>query len=233
MAIDFPKFIKTLRRENKLSQQKFADKIYVSNKTVQSWEYNYATPSRTNMQTVIDEFGLKEEDYPELFEYVSHPHAKDEAGDSKSCESTKSAAVATCEDVKQPLLKRIFNTPLKIVILSVLAIILAVGVFFGVFLILQWIIDIDESIVIMISAICAVAAIAIMLFFQCMPTEKAFAFILAILIAVGVFIGVYFIIILNSELHSAPAIIISAVSAITIAAIIILVYFLIIARRKK
>lgn len=156
--IDFPKLIKMLRRKNKLSQQKFADKIDVSIKTVQSWEYSYADPSRANMQTIIDKFGLKEEDYPELFEYVSRPHAKNEADDVKAGEGANDSAEENGEDGR-PLLKRIFNAPLKIIILIVIAVIVEVGVFFGIYTILSIFIAYSDIVKIIISVVCATAIV--------------------------------------------------------------------------
>lgn len=290
--------IKRVRKGKKLSQREFAEKLEVNIKTVQNWEYKYVSPSRTNVQTVIDKFALKEEDYPDLFEYISHPRAKDKANEQPEVTesaTTESETAAKCDEDELPIFKRIFNTPVKTVVISVAAIILSVGVFFGFSLMFQFI---DEGYsytyhiaAIIISIACTTAVIiAVLLVFHFLPPKKAVISALTIILAVeaflgcfltlnygdvtagrvvisaaaclasvgavlllkhflpikdaaviafalivafGVFIGVYFILICRGNSSDSTKAMISVGCAVVVVAAMLLVYFLIIKRRKK
>lgn len=283
--------IKRVRKGKKLSQREFAEKLEVNIKTVQNWEYKYVSPSRTNVQTVIDKFALKEEDYPDLFEYISHPRGKDKANEQpEAAEGATTESEATKSDEEE---KPILKTPVKTIVISVAAIILSVGVFFGFYLMFLFLADSHsyELAAIIISVVCTTAVIiAVLLVFHFLPPKKAVISALTIILAVeaflgclvtlnyggvtagrvvisaaaclasvgavlllkhflpikdaaviafalivafGVFIGVYFILICRGNSSDSTKAMISVGCAVVVVAAMLLVYFLIIKRRKK
>lgn len=235
---NIPSVIKRVRKGQKLSQRVFAEKLGVNIKTVQNWEYKGSSPTRTNIQTVIDTFKLKEEDYPELFEYIAHPRPYGEAESAKAEKSATTEVAAeeaakeeTPEDEKKPFLKRVLNVsvPVKMIIFSVIALIIAVGVFFMLFLTLQNGYDLVASII--VSLVAAVASgIAVTLMAHLLPIGKAFIFSFATVAAIGVFMAVA-----STHQFSCDAwtIISSAFAAVATAATIVLVYFLVVWMREK
>jgi len=122
--------IKRVRAEQKLSQRDFAMRLDISLRTVQNWEYKESSPTRANIQRMIEEFDLRKEDYPELFDYLAAPRKSEpqteeitEAAPSEGEPDKKSG-----ED-KMGFLKRLFNSPFKMVLLSVMTIFAAFGLF--------------------------------------------------------------------------------------------------------
>lgn len=165
---DIADVIKRIRKEQKLSQRVFAEKLGVNIKTVQNWEYKYTLPTRANIQTVIDTFNLKKEDYPELFEYISHPNSyskADEAKESVAAEPIEQNADGKNDDEnKSSPHKKLFNMPIKIVLVSLLALFALVGI--GLTVYMTYIgISHGMSIEVCIIALCIlVATIAVPLF---------------------------------------------------------------------
>lgn len=153
--------IKRVRKELKLSQREFAERLDINIKTVQNWEYKYSLPSRSNIQRVIEEFELKKEDYPELFTYVAAPRSTEQPRIAKEEENALSkGAPSEKDDEKKNFFKKFFNIPAKVALFSVLVLFAIIGLFFIIYI--SYIGYIDRNIV--IALICIIIAIIIITF---------------------------------------------------------------------
>jgi len=129
--------IKNIQRSEGITQREFAARMDVSIKTIQNWEYGGSQPTKSNIRRMIDIFELKEENYPELFEYVSSPQKTEEKdspleGNADSIvegEDGKAAPLKTKLQRPFIFLKNKFNTPMKISLLLLSVLLIALGVF--------------------------------------------------------------------------------------------------------